>query len=162
MMKECGTCHEVKSEKEFPKSGYKSTVTGKASRRGWCKVCYDAYRTTWREKNAVELGIKWANYRRALKLRVLTHYSGGKEPFCVCCRETTNFFLTLDHINNGGAEDRIKYGEGSTFYLSLVRRGFPEGFQVLCSNCNLGKQINKGFCPHRPEIDLRKGSNNES
>ncbi len=29
----------------------------------------------------------------------------------------------------------------------------PEGFQVLCWNCNLGKYYNGGVCPHRGAVD---------
>lgn len=25
---------------------------------------------------------------------------------------------------------------------------YPEGYQVLCYNCNCGKSINNGICPH--------------
>jgi hypothetical protein len=30
----------------------------------------------------------------------------------------------------------------------LRKNGFPEGFQVLCANCNIGRHINGGICPH--------------
>jgi hypothetical protein len=26
--------------------------------------------------------------------------------------------------------------------------GFPAGFQVLCFNCNQGRRLNHGVCPH--------------
>ena len=38
---------------------------------------------------------------------------------------------------------------GTKFYRWLKRNNFPEGFQVLCFNCNCGKEINKGVCPHK-------------
>jgi len=28
----------------------------------------------------------------------------------------------------------------------------PAGFQVLCFNCNIGKQLNDGTCPHQLQI----------
>jgi hypothetical protein len=30
-----------------------------------------------------------------------------------------------------------------------VRNGFPPGYQVLCMNCNHGKRMNNGVCPHK-------------
>jgi len=38
---------------------------------------------------------------------------------------------------------------GSTkFYRWLVENDFPEGFQILCHNCNFAKSHNPGGCPH--------------
>lgn len=45
-----------------------------------------------------------ATYARRLKLEVLAGY-GGK---CICCGETHPAFLTVDHINNDGAEHRTQ------------------------------------------------------
>jgi hypothetical protein len=28
------------------------------------------------------------------------------------------------------------------------KHGYPEGFQVLCMNCNWGRYRNGGVCPH--------------
>lgn len=84
----------------------------------------------------------WRKYRRKIRRRVLDHY--GRK--CVCCGETTEEFLAVDHI-----ERRIK-GEkrkgGYAFYLWLIKNDFPEGFQVLCHNCNLAKGY-YGCCPHK-------------
>ncbi len=87
---------------------------------------------------------------RKIKLEVLTHY-GGNPPKCACCGEIIYEFLTIDHINNDGREHRkqIKMVGGTKFYRWLKRNNFPEGFQVLCFNCNCGKEINKGVCPHK-------------
>ena len=79
-----------------------------------------------------------AKYRLANKMKVLIHY-GGNPPKCACCGFSDIRALQIDHINGGGMEHRrsigIKNG-GITFYLWLIRNGFPEGFQVLCANCN--------------------------
>lgn len=90
-----------------------------------------------------------------LRLEVLTHY-GGSPPECVCCGETEIRFLTIDHIEGNGAKHRreIKISGGFGFYYWLKRNNFPEGFQVLCSNCNMAKGKSKvKFCPvHHPEL----------
>lgn len=76
---------------------------------------------------------------------------------CTCCGESELSFLSLDHVLDDGAKDRRRRGSsrGSCFYQQLKNSGFPLGLQVLCHNCQWGKRINKGFCPHHPERDLR-------
>ena len=79
-----------------------------------------------------------------LKLKTFAIYGG---VICACCGETDHRFLTLDHINNDGAEHRKQVY--SNIYRWLKAKKYPEGFQVLCWNCNLGKYHNKGICPHQ-------------
>jgi hypothetical protein len=89
--------------------------------------------------------LKWTR-----KIAVLRHYSGG-EPACACCGETNPVFLAIDHAEGNGNEHRRKLGipGGYGFYLWLIREGFPEGFRVLCHNCNMAISI-LGYCPHNP------------
>ena len=84
-------------------------------------------------------------------------YQGYGGYCCSCCGETIIEFLTLDHINNDGAHHRrklcnesrnISATRGRALYRWIVRNDFPPIFQVLCCNCNFGKQINGGVCPH--------------
>jgi len=58
-------------------------------------------------------------------------------------------FLTLDHINNDGTRHRREFGTNQRVLRSLKARGYPSGFQVLCSNCNHGRHRNGGTCPHK-------------
>jgi hypothetical protein len=51
------------------------------------------------------------------------------------------------HVNNDGAEHRKKNPAAISLAPWLVSHGFPEGYQVLCFNCNIAKGIN-GRCPH--------------
>jgi hypothetical protein len=37
---------------------------------------------------------------------------------------------------------------GGGYWAWLRKHNYPEGFQVLCHNCNMGRQINGGVCPH--------------
>ena len=67
---------------------------------------------------------------------------------CACCGENNKRFLTIDHIENNGAQHR-KVIKGAYFYDWLVKNDFPIGYQTLCWNCNLGKYHNGGICPHR-------------
>jgi hypothetical protein len=61
-------------------------------------------------------------------------YYGGK---CAICGEDLFIFLTIDHINNNGAEHRKKVGHKLATWLR--QNNYPEGFQVLCMNCNHAK-----------------------
>jgi hypothetical protein len=48
--------------------------------------------------------------------------------------------LTIDHINGGGRQERKKLKKvGVTFYHWLQKQGYPEGYQVLCMNCQFIK-----------------------
>ncbi len=53
--------------------------------------------------------------------------------------------LTLDHMDGGGNEDRRVTGKGGgcATYSYLRKNGFPVGFQVLCMNHQLKKDILK-------------------
>ena len=81
--------------------------------------------------------------------QVFAAYGGYK---CNCCGESEQLFLSIDHIDNNGAEERRsgKYnGSGTAFYQWLRKSGFPSGYQVLCMNCQVGKHKNDGVCPHQ-------------
>lgn len=79
------------------------------------------------------------------KVRVIEGY-GGK---CVCCGESEPLFLQLDHVNNDGAIERKKYPKSTQLYLKVIREGFPSDYQLLCANCNFGRSLNGGVCPHQ-------------
>jgi len=88
------------------------------------------------------------------KQACMTEY--GKNSGCVCCGVKEISFLSIDHIKDDGFKKRDKHGLGKHLYRMLVKMGFPRGFQVLCFNCQWGKRLNGGFCPHHPQTDLRK------
>lgn len=74
---------------------------------------------------------------------VLRHY--GDE--CACCGEVERVFLTVDHLEGTGAAHR-KQIRRRNIYFWLVKNHFPQGFQILCFNCNCAKE-RVGQCPHR-------------
>lgn len=79
------------------------------------------------------------------KLEAFNHY-GCK---CSCCGETIVDFLTIDHIGGGGNQHRKQLPQGGhSIYRWLKKNNYPEGFRVLCFNCNFGIHINNGICPH--------------
>ena len=82
---------------------------------------------------------------RKLKAAAYAAYGGFR---CACCGETEEAFLSLDHINNDGANHRRNV-DRRKIYKWLAQEGYPPGFQVLCMNCNFGKARNGGICPHQ-------------
>ena len=91
-------------------------------------------------------------YRSKVRNALFEQYGGR---VCNCCGETEDKFLSFDHINEDGAEQRRLIGaNGSsdgtlgTLYRHLKHAGFPLTIQVLCHNCNMGKHLNGGTCPH--------------
>jgi hypothetical protein len=101
---------------------------------GYCRACLDGRKVWWRE----------------LKMAAFMAYGG---PKCVCCGETILAFLNLDHIERDGAEHRKAIGksDGYRIYGWLKRHRYPAGFQVLCWNCNCGREFNGGICPHKQQ-----------
>lgn len=86
--------------------------------------------------------------REVQKNAVFTFY-GGQPPICSCCGESRLEFLTLDHINGGGTKHREQVGgSGSFMYAWIIKNNFPDGFRILCMNCNFSLGI-YGYCPHR-------------
>ena len=70
---------------------------------------------------------------------------------CACCGEDEWDFLTLDHIDEDAERERYPGGgriTGKDFYQLVINKGYPAGLQLLCRNCNWGKHVNNGVCPH--------------
>jgi len=101
------------------------------------------------QKNKEVVLIRNKEYRDNQKFQCIYHYSKG-ELNCNCCGESIHQFLTIDHINNdGNIHRKTLKRSGAATYRWLIKNNSPKGFQVLCFNCNLGKSINKGICPHQ-------------
>lgn len=115
-------------------------VVGKKS----CQGCLDLFKLRARES------------RKTLRIETLAAY-GGK---CTCCGERREQFLTVDHVvpfsQGGGPRNRRG---GPSLYRWLKKEGFPEGFRLLCMNCNCSRSWN-GYCPHQSDLgfaDFAKG-----
>lgn len=124
MTKICSKCG-----KEKPLASYTKDVRAKGGRTGWCSVCRS------------EAG---KQQRYEARQKVLDHYG----RFCSCCGENNELFLTVEHTNGGGRQHRRKIG-CSAISIWLVRNNFPSDFTILCYNCNCGKRVNNGICPHK-------------
>jgi len=103
--------------------------------------------------------------RETKRLKILKHYSKqlskSNIPCCNCCGENFDIsFLAIDHIAGKKQMDSepklLKLGYSSSlagdFFLAwIIKNNFPDGFQILCHNCNYAKGIvrNKNKCPHK-------------
>lgn len=96
--------------------------------------------------------------RDKLRRQVFDHYGNR----CACCGLDDWRFLTIDHIDGKGNQHRRetfngRLVAGSDFYRWLRKNSYPEGFQLLCYNCNCAQSRFNGICPHKlnkidPEI----------
>ena len=105
-----------------------------------------AYGKKWRDSNPDKMNIYRKKHIVKLKEETFAAYGGR---FCRCCGEAEPLFLSIDHIDGNGNEHRRSLGNsgGKDFYTWLRKNGYPEGYQVLCFNCNLAKG-HYGICPH--------------
>lgn len=79
--------------------------------------------------------------RNRTRLTVFSHYCGGL-PRCQSCGVVDLRVLTVDHIEGGGTRHRRKIHR-SNFYKWLLDAGFPDGYQILCMNCQWIKRAEK-------------------
>ena len=112
--KYCPTCKTWKPENEFAKN--------KNRLDGLCFAC-----SKCRNKN---LNIK----RLTNRLIAIQIYSNGTMK-CEHCGYDNVEALTFDHINNDGNTHR-KEINNSRIEDWMKENNYPEGFRVLCRNCN--------------------------
>lgn len=55
------------------------------------------------------------------------------------------------HKEGNGQEDRKKH-TGTAWLLELLNIPVRADLQVLCYNCNMGREINGGVCPHHQPL----------
>jgi hypothetical protein len=143
--KTCSSCKIEKPRSEW----YVRRKTGELY--SYCIACTKAkanavYHTkskhdpTWVARNSA------SNKRiRDLNTKLILEAYGTK---CDCCGEANPLFLTVDHINNDGAEHRRRLKNSSRVKAEIVRLNFPPEYRLLCYNCNSGRELNGGICPH--------------
>jgi hypothetical protein len=129
MGKTCSLCGKIKLMPDFHKC--KITPDGLDYR---CKECAKQRAADYYKANADHIRQHVVNRNQAIRVEVLRAYGGAT---CAHCGETRLSCLTLDHIEQNGAEKR-REGEkvGAVLHAELKRLKFPSGFRVLCSNCN--------------------------
>lgn len=103
-----------------------------------------AYKRRWNNEHKQHNRENRIRYLNELKIDVLTHY-GGNILACVQCGFTNVKALTIDHIGNDGSIHRrlVRANNSQAFYLWLRRNNYPKGFQTLCYNCQMIKEIDR-------------------
>lgn len=154
----------AKKLKDCSKCGVNQRHQSKKGRvYSWCKTCISRKQTDryWgnrevelqRRKDYIQRNPEKVKEARRkthwkIKLDTLSHYGS----VCACCKEADPKFLAIDHVNNNGAEERrenkSKRGGSGLFYYWLKNNKYPNGYQVLCHNCNMAKAFYKS-CPHQ-------------
>ena len=89
--------------------------------------------------------------RRVTKRKLIYSHYGSK---CACCGEEEFKFLTIDHVNNDGYKEKNKSRSSESYLNSIIKRYYPDKYQILCMNCNFGKKYT-GVCPHKQEVVSR-------
>jgi hypothetical protein len=155
----CKLCHQIRTKlyrKENREKINKSLKRWKKANPSKNKIHQEAYM-----KKPGKLEAKNSRNRilmrekaRARRIQVIMHYSSNV-PKCACpgCTVTTIQFLTIDHIDGCGNEQRKIHGRGTAMYRWIVKNGFPSLFQVLCWNCNACKGIYGKCTFHEDSLD---------
>jgi hypothetical protein len=92
----------------------------------------------WNKENSDRRNIRLRERYLELKRQSVRAYGGE----CQNCKENELAFLTIDHINGGGRKHSTKFKKKTAhIHLWLKNNGYPEGFQILCANCNYEKEM---------------------
>ncbi len=135
------TMRSAKWKKEHPKNKQKKTKTKNT-------IMVNAGIAAGKKKKESE-GLSNLKGKKEY-YEVLKVYSKRKKfskPTCVCCLNTDWKFLVFDHIKNRPKSH--KGISGVSMARKLKNDNYPSGIQILCHNCNTGKEIFGGVrCPH--------------
>jgi hypothetical protein len=119
--KECGV--------EFTES---NRLRGK---RRLCNDCLREYQRNYANSHRRMTRRIDAARRLNIRRKAFERYGGD----CQMCHEWRPEFLTIDHEDGSGGEDRGGRPGGTHFYAKLEKMGWPDGpYRTLCMNCNHG------------------------
>lgn len=155
---------KIKIEGHADMYEYKRLYAAERRKTPAYKAWQKEYNKNYREKNKEKLAAQNKTYQQqpaaklrknektraanaALKEDVFLHYGGGVIQ-CAGCGFTDIRALDLDHVNNDGAEHRRTISgnrtqAGASTYRWVKNNNYPEGFQVLCRNCNWIKEMER-------------------
>jgi hypothetical protein len=110
-----------------------------------CKLKYAAdpsVKVAYQKANAEERVLAGRKHGIRKKMSCIGYYSKGS---CCCarCGISDMDLLCLDHVSNNGKAHRVVVGRASGTSTTgwIITNGFPPGFQVLCFNCNMKKEL---------------------
>ena len=130
---------------KMPSTDFNRNSSEKDGLQKFCKTCQRVYGRKRYDANKLKEQKRGRDKYKQLKEEIFEHY--GK--LCKCCGEKMLDFLAIDHVANDGYTHRKTVPGGIRMYYWLKKNNFPEGFQVLCHNCNWSKHINGGTCIHQ-------------
>lgn len=125
------------------KRQYRSTEKAILAHRRYEKGRWHKMKPASRAKKIASVNRRRKQYRIAAVMKY-----GGR---CNCCGESLIEFLCVDHVHNDGKVDR-QTRQNNELIVWMIRNPVDPRYQVLCYNCNMGKVINKGICPHQREV----------
>lgn len=159
LLRKCVDCGlEAWNKKDL--ENFTKDSRSKFGRKNLCGKCSSKRSMKWGKKNRDKINKYWRNNRdKANKYKKRYHDKLKKQVFdilgwkCECCKETIPEFLTVDHIENDGYKERINTHRA--YYRKIIKlyKENPDEvykrYRTLCFNCNLGRVINGGICPHK-------------
>jgi hypothetical protein len=131
--KECRQQYYQENKDQIKASVKEYYLNNKEKVRAYNKI----YQKAYAEENADVISEKKQSLRAKLKAEIMSHYSGGTVS-CTCGYNDIRA-LSIDHIEGGGTQHRKEIASGG-LYRWLKKNGFPEGYQVLCMNCQFIKR----------------------
>lgn len=137
----CNACGELLNSTNWP-------VSYQEEHRNQCLSCRIKYLRNYYKTHYIQHRkylYYGKNYREKLKLETFGHYS--PELKCQRCGFSDIRTLSIDHINGRGYEQRKLISSGSNMYRWLRNNDYPEGYQVLCMNCQWIKRVENRELP---------------
>jgi hypothetical protein len=131
----------VEDKKKCSHCGIKLTKKNKLKYERLCKTCSRKRR----DENYVEKErILQKKLHLKDKIEAFQHYCNGEikcmNPNCLVPNGARDIrVLSIDHISGGGNKHR-KLNSIYHIYHWLIKNNYPEGFQVLCMNCQFIKR----------------------
>jgi hypothetical protein len=112
------------------------------------------YDRKYRKKHVRAFRKYQKSYIRRVKIAVFGHYCKGRiRCQCLGCPIRHIDLLSLDHVkpikNHIQTNGRTRWRAGKhgwNMWLWVKKKGFPDGFQILCIACNKAKGTKKR-CP---------------
>ena len=128
------------------------SLEDKESRKAYQRKHYHERKNTelYKQKRERERPARLEKLKEDVRKRKEMVYSklGGK---CWCCGVTHIEFLHVDANEGIRTHYKItdkKYKNGTNLWQWLIKNDFPEGFKLICANCDTSYR-NNGYCPHQ-------------
>lgn len=138
----CKECMNIANQKSYYRNYERSLKVKKKWRLNHKQEICD-YHKSIRIENRDIGGIPYNIWKKLCydekTIQVLFYYSNGYMK-CDLCGEDDIDVLNIDHENGDGMEHRKTFKGNINNWL--IQNNFPEGFRVLCRNCNWKENLN--------------------